>query len=342
MAAASTVLRGAHPSPDEQGEASCRRLLEVAESLGEDDLLLVLLSGGASALLAAPRPGLTLDDIRATTTALLNAGATIHQLNAVRRQLLAAAGGGLGRAAAPARVVTLVLSDVLGDLIPDIGSGPTVPSPTTAADALGVLGGLGVVGDLPQKVVGFLRARVEAIEDASWAARGRVHVLANNRTAVEAAAAALADRGYRTIAHPGDLTGEARDRGALLARFAEAFSARRPTAFVAGGETTVTVHGKGIGGRNHELALAAALELTGRRPVVILAAGTDGIDGSTDAAGALVDANTAVRARIAGVDLAVALESNDSGPALAASGDAIRTGPTGTNVCDLVIVLTAE
>ncbi len=335
------VLRGAHPSPDEQGEASCRRLLELAGSLGEEDLLVVLLSGGASALLAAPRPGLTLDDIRATTTALLKAGATIHQLNAVRRQLLAAAGGGLGRAAAPARVVTLVLSDVLGDLIPDIGSGPTVPSPTTAADALGVLGGLGVVGDLPRSVVDVLRARVEEPDDDAWAEHNQIHILANNRTAVEAAANCLADRGYRTIAHPGDLTGEARDRGALLARFAEAFSSSRPVAFVAGGETTVTVRGSGSGGRNHELALAAALELTGRQPVVILAAGTDGIDGGTDAAGALVDANTPMRARFAGVDLAAALADNDSGPALAASGDAIRTGPTGTNVCDLVLVLTA-
>lgn len=335
------VLRGAHPSPDEQGEASCRRLLELAASLGEEDLLVVLLSGGASALLAAPRPGLTLDDIRATTTALLSSGATIHQLNAVRRQLLAAAGGGLGRAAAPAQVVTLVLSDVLGDLIPDIGSGPTVPSPTTAADALGVLGGHGVVGDLPRSVVDVLRASVETAGDDAWAERSRIHILANNRTAVDAAAACLADRGYRTIAHPGDLTGEARDRGALVARFAEAFSSRRPTAFVAGGETTVTVRGSGIGGRNHELALAAALEFSGRRQVVILAAGTDGIDGLSDAAGAVVDPSTVAKARVAGVDLAAALAGNDSGPALAATGDAIRTGPTGTNVCDLVLIVTA-
>jgi glycerate-2-kinase len=341
VAQTGAVLRGAHPSPDEQGEASCRRLLELAGSLGEEDLFVVLLSGGASALLAAPRPGLSLEDVRTTTTALLSSGATIHQLNAVRRQLLAAAGGGLGRAAAPARVVTLVLSDVLGDLIPDIASGPTVPSPTTAADALGVLGGLGVVADIPRSVVDVLRARVETADNNAWVDRSQIHVLANNRTAVEAAAACLADRGYRTVAHPGDLTGEARDRGALLARFAEAFSSRRPTAFVAGGETTVTVRGSGTGGRNHELALAAALELAGRRQVVILAAGTDGIDGLSDAAGAVVDAGTPARARAAGVDLAAALAGNDSGPALAATGDAIRTGPTGTNVCDLALVLTA-
>ncbi|PWB74607.1 MAG: hypothetical protein C3F15_07620 [Holophagae bacterium] len=335
------VLRGAHPTPDAEGESSCRRLLELAGTLGEDDLLVVLLSGGASALLAAPRPGLALDDIRATTTALLKAGATIHQLNAVRRQLLAAAGGGLGRAAAPAQVVTIVLSDVLGDLIPDIGSGPTVPSLTTAADALGVLGGLGVVADLPRTVVDVLRARVEEPDDNGWAARSWVHVLANNRTAVEAAAAFLAGRGYTTTLHPRLLEGEAREQGKQMARLAELSDSPRPAALIAGGETTVTVRGPGTGGRNHELALSAALELDGRQPVVILAAGTDGIDGSTDAAGALVDPGTPIRARVAGVDLAAALANNDSGPALAATGDAIRTGPTGTNVCDLVLLLSS-
>jgi len=335
------VLRGSHPSPDEQGEASCRRLLELAASLCEEDLLVVLLSGGASALLAAPRPGLTLEDIRATTTALLKAGATIHQLNAVRRQLLAAAGGGLGRAAAPAQVVTLVLSDVVGDLIPDIGSGPTVPSPTTAADALAVLGELGVVAEIPHIVVDLLRAKAETTDDVPWAARSRVHILANNRTAVDAAAAALAGRGYQTTVQASFLEGEAREQGERLARLVESSSSPRPAAFVGGGETTVTVRGPGTGGRNHELALAAALELSGRRQVVILAAGTDGIDGLTEAAGAVVDPATVARARVAGIDLAAALDDNDSGTALAATGDAIRTGPTGTNVCDVVIVLTA-
>ena len=335
------VLRGAHPTPDEQGEASCRRLLERAADLGENDLLVVLLSGGASALLAAPRPGLSLEDIRTTTTLLLKAGATIHRLNAVRRQLLAAGGGGLGRAAAPARVVTLVLSDVLGDPLPDIASGPTVPSPTTAADACRVLAGLGLLDTVPAAVVDFLRHTADLPAAAGWVERSRVHVLANNRTAVDAAAADLAGRGYQTTVEAASLEGEARAQGERLARLAEAAGSPRPAALVAGGETTVTVRGSGRGGRNHELALAAALELSGRPPVVILAAGTDGIDGSTDAAGALVDANTPMRARLAGVDLAASLANNDSGPALAAAGDAIRTGPTGTNVCDLVLVLSS-
>jgi hydroxypyruvate reductase len=339
LASAAEVLRGAHPYPDREGETAARRLLEIAGSLGGNDLLVVLLSGGSSALLAAPNTGLSLDDVRATTKRLLDAGASIHQVNAVRRQLLAAAGGGLGRTASPAAVVTLVLSDVLGDSLPDIGSGPTVPSPTSPADALGVLGGLGLVGDLPASVVDLLRSRVETPVDDSWARRSRVEILANNRTAVDAAAAWLADRGYATMVHPGFLEGEARERGALLAGFAEAFRSQHGVALVAGGETTVTVRGSGIGGRNHELALAAALGFSGRRRCVILSAGTDGIDGLTAAAGAVVDPTTPARLRASGVDAEAALADNDSGQALAASGDAIRTGPTGTNVCDVVFLL---
>jgi len=339
VAAAGEILRGAHPFPDEQGEASCRRLLELAVSLRERDLLVVLLSGGASALLAAPHPPLSLADLRTTSEVLLAAGASIHQVNAVRRQLLAAAGGGLGRAASPAAMVTLVLSDVRGDPLPDIASGPTVPSPSTAADALGVLGGLGLVRDVPEPVVAFLRSRVEDPVDDSWSSRCRWEILGNNHTAVAAASQWLADHGYATVVHPGFLDGEARERGRLVAQLTEAFHYRGRLAFVAGGETTVTVRGHGIGGRNHELALAAALELSGRRPCAILAAGTDGIDGLTAAAGAVVDATTPARLRAAGVDAPSALDDNDTGPALAASGDAVRTGPTGTNVCDLVLAL---
>lgn len=339
VAGSAEVLRGAHPYPDAAGEAAARRILQAAAGLGQDDLLLVLLSGGASALLAAPVPGLSLDDVRTTTELLLRSGSSIRQVNAIRRQLLAAAGGGLGRTAAPATVVTLVVSDVLGDPLPDIASGPTVPSPTSPADALGILGGLGLVGDVPPAVIELLRARVEEAIDESWANRCRTQILANNRTAVDAAAALLVARGYETVVHPGDLEGEARTRGVTLARFAEAFRARVPIALVAGGETTVTVHGGGIGGRNHELALSAALELSGRRRCVILAAGTDGVDGLAAGAGAVVDPTTQARLRAGGVDAAAALDDNDSGPALEASGDAIRTGPTGTNVCDVVVVL---
>jgi hydroxypyruvate reductase len=238
-------------------------------------------------------------------------------------------------------VVTLVLSDVLGDPLSDIASGPTVPSSTTTAHALGVLGGYGIVGDLPPAVVEHLRGRVEAPVDDGWAERSRVQVLANNRTAVDAAAARLAERGYHTLVHPGFLEGEASDRGRLLAELASAFWARQSVAFLVGGETTVTVRGTGVGGRNHELALAAALALEGPHPRVVLSAGTDGIDGLAETAGAVVDPTTVGRLRASGTDARAALADNDSGTALATVGDAIHTGPTGTNVCDVTMVLSS-
>jgi hydroxypyruvate reductase len=341
IASEATLTRGAHPYPDDQGVASTRRLLELAAGLGEKDLLMVLLSGGGSALMAAPEEGLELEDLQATTKALLEAGAKINDVNAVRRQLMAAAGGGLGRAASPAQVVTLVLSDVLGDPLSDIASGPTVPSSTTVAHALGVLGGYGIVGDLPPAVVDFLRSGVERPVDNGWAERSRIQVLANNRTAVDAAAACLSACGYHTLVHPGFLEGEASQRGALLAELGSAIWSRERVAFVVGGETTVTVQGSGVGGRNHELALAAALALEGPVPRVVLSAGTDGVDGLAEAAGAVVDPSTVSRLRAAGIDARVALENNDSGTALATVDDAIHTGATGTNVCDLTMVLSS-
>jgi glycerate-2-kinase len=341
VADSATVLRGAHPYPDADGEASTRHLLELANSLGENDLFMLLLSGGGSALLAAPEDGLTLEDVRATTQVLLTAGANINQVNAVRRQLLAATGGGLARVASPAQVVTLVLSDVLGDPLPDIASGPTVPSQTSVADALGVLGGLGIIGDVPAAVVDFLHDRVEVPVDDSWAARSRIQILANNRTAVDAAADLLEDRGYQTLVHPGFLEGEASERGSQLAIMSMAFWAHRQVAFVVGGETTVTVRGDGTGGRNHELALAAAVAAADTRGWVVLAAGTDGVDGMAEAAGAVVDPTTIAKLRAANFDADNVLADNDSGTALSAIGDAVVTGPTGTNVCDVTIVLTA-
>ncbi len=338
---AATVLYGGHPYPDADGEKASGRLLELVGTLGAEDLLVVLLSGGGSALLAAPEDGLTLDDVRETTKALLSAGATINQVNAVRRQLLAAAGGGLGRTAFPAQVVTLVLSDVLGDPLADIASGPTVASPTTPADALGVLGGHGIIADVPPAVVDFLRSRVEAPADEEWTNRSRIQVLANNRSAVTAAAELLSTLDYDALVHPGYLDGEAAERGAALGMFASAFRAPRPVAFVVGGETTVTVRGQGVGGRNHELALAAALAAGDATGWVVLSAGTDGVDGMTDAAGAVVDPTTVARLTTSGIDADAALADNDTGTALATVGDTIRTGPTGTNVCDVTIVLTA-
>ena len=338
------VRRGSHPEPDAAGEAATLELLELAAGLGPGDLLVVLLSGGASALLAAPEPPATLEDVRAVTRALLRAGAPIGALNAVRRWLLRAAGGGLARTAAPARVLGLVLSDVPGDPLPDIGSGPTVPSPTPPSAALAVLERYGVLGEVPERAVRVLR-RLEAERAAAAdreAAVARTALLGGNRTAVAAAADWLRGAGYGVWTPQRPLTGEASVRGRQLGALAGAFAPREPFAAVFGGETTVTVRGNGSGGRNHELALAAAIELADGPPRVVLAAGTDGVDGTSGAAGALADPGTAARLRAAGIDPREALLRNDSGPAMAAAGDAVVTGPTGTNVADLTLLLAAE
>lgn len=339
---AATILRGAHPYPDAEGEASTRRLLELAASLGADDLLVVLLSGGGSSLMAAPALGLELADVRATTEALLKAGAAITEVNTVRRQLLAAAGGGLGRAAAPSAVRTLVLSDVLGDPLADIASGPTVPSTSTPAEALAVLDRFAIRDAVPEAVAHFLdRAAGQEGYDDTWAAASSTRVIGNNRTAVEAAAAALEERGWAVVIAPQHLVGEAAYRGRELAGEARARKPRGPESVVHGGETTVTVRGEGRGGRNQELALAAAIELEGADATALLAAGTDGVDGRSDNAGAIIDQTTMARLRAAGIDARAALRNNDSGTALEATGDVFRTGPTGTNVCDLTLMLTA-
>jgi len=302
----------------------------------------VLLSGGGSALLAAPRDGLTLGDIRTATKLLLTAGASISEVNTVRRQLLAAAGGGLGRSASPARVRTLIVSDVLGDTLTDIASGPTVVSPTTAADALEVLDRFALRNAVPNAVVALLNAGGgNPPDDGVWAAACTTRVIANNRTAVEAAALELRSRAYQVEVAADPLTGEASDRGREIAAAARTMESITPTAVVMGGETTVTVRASGSGGRNQELALAAAIGIEDAARIVVLAAGTDGIDGRSNNAGAVVDTTTGSRFRKLGLDPEAFLTTNDSGTALEAVGDAFRTGPTGTNVCDVTLVLTA-
>ncbi len=335
------ILRGAHPYPDEHGERSTRRLLEMAKGLGAEDLLVVLLSGGGSALMAAAEEGLDLGDVHITTKALLEAGAPITEVNAVRRQLLVAAGGGLARAAAPATVRTLILSDVLGDPLPDIASGPTVPSDSTAGDALAVLERFEIIDVVPDVVIAHLAAAArQPANDNSWTATTSTRVIGNNRTAVEAAAESLKNIGYTIEISPDYLEGEASDRGRELGANARRNRPNRPIAEIFGGETTVTVRGSGRGGRNQELALSAALELENAAAAVLLAGGTDGIDGLSENAGAVVDPTTVARLRATGIDPQTALANNDSATAFEAVGDAIRTGPSGTNVCDVTIVLT--
>ncbi len=343
------VLEAAHPVPDERSVQGARAVLELAQRADEDDFVLVLISGGGSALLTMPAPGLTLEDIRVTTDVLLRAGATINELNAVRKHLSAVKGGQLARALAPARVIGLVLSDVIGNPLDVIASGPLSPDPTTFADAWAVLEKYGVLDQVPPRVREHLQAGMSgAVRETPKPGDpvfDRVHmvIVGDNAHAAAAAARAAASKGYRTLILTTFLEGEAREVAKAVAALGkEVVRYRRPVpppaCLVLGGETTVTVRGNGLGGRNQELALAAALALEGWSNITVIALGTDGTDGPTDAAGGMVDGGTVQRAREAGLDPLRYLQNNDAYPVLSATQDLIRTGPTRTNVNDLVLV----
>jgi glycerate 2-kinase len=339
------VAEAGHPVPDARGLAASARLLAMAESATADDLVLFLVSGGGSALTPAPAPGITLEEKQALTRLLLAAGATINELNAVRKHLSRFKGGLLARAAAPAIVLTLALSDVVGDPLDVIASGPTAPDPTTYADALAVLERRALLADAPPSIVGRLRSgaagHVPETPKPGDGVFDRVTnvVIGNNSLVVDAAAAEAGRLGYRAHVLTRALQGEAREVARELVAAARAQPGR--VALIAGGETTVTVRGGGRGGRCQEFALAAALSLEAGEPLVVLAAGTDGTDGPTDAAGGLVDAATVLRGRAAGADAVRALADNDAHTFLAATGDRVVTGPTNTNLLDLYLILRA-
>jgi hydroxypyruvate reductase len=344
------LLEAGHPVPDTRGEEAARQIRALAESAGGDNLLLVLVSGGGSALTPAPAPPITLADKQVITHLLLAAGANINQLNAVRKHCSLLKGGQLARAAAPARVHALLLSDVIGDPLDVIASGPTAPDVSTFAEALGILDRFDLRGRAPAAIVQRLErgARGEIPETPKPddpVFRGVTNtVIGNNRLVVDAAAARARALGYAPHVLTRALEGEAREvAGRLVAQAREVRAGRGPVAppacLIAGGEPTVTVRGGGSGGRCQEWALAAALELDGADGIVALAAGTDGTDGPTAAAGALADGASAARARARGHDPAARLAANDSNPALAALGDLVVTGPTNTNLLDLYLLL---
>ena len=347
------TVRAGHPIPTEASEAAGRAAVELASHATADESLLVLLSGGASALLALPAEGLTLADKQTTTKLLLEAGASIDELNAVRKHLSAVKGGGLA-AAARCEVVTFALSDVVGPVRDDpgvIGSGPTAPDPSTWEDALSVVSRRGVLARLPPAVRARLEAGVrgEAAETPKPGdprlARATWRLIGSRVDAMDAARNAAIDRGFSTITIEAPIVGQARDAGPAFVAQALDVSRRlpRPVCVIGAGETTVRVVGRGKGGRNQELALsvAAALEAL-REPAAFLSVGTDGIDGPTDAAGGLVDGATLTRARALGVDVAASLSENDAYHALDRLGDLVRTGPTDTNVGDLQVLVIGE
>lgn len=346
------AFRAGHPIPDDRGVRAALSMLQMAERLQKDDVLLCALSGGGSSLMTLPSEGVTLEEVRQTTDLLLRAGATIQELNCVRKRLDRLKGGRLARAAAPARVVALVLSDVVGDPLDVIASGPISPDSTTFETAVHLLKNRSLWTQVPDAVRRHLVRGLDGQADESPALGDpcfqgvEARVVGNNRLAAEAARGEAQRRGYQTRLLSTSITGEAREVGSALAALGREMRHGDPLGLpgcvVAGGETTVTVQGTGKGGPNQELALGAALALDGEPGILLASVGTDGIDGPTDAAGAFADGSTVERARAAGLDPAAALTRNDSYPFFQALGDLVMTGPTGTNVMDLHIILVRE
>lgn len=333
------ILEAAHPVPDAAGLAAARRILESVRGLSADDLVICLISGGGSSLLALPAEGIALEDKQAINKALLRSGATIGEMNCVRRHLSAIKGGRLAAACHPARVVNLLISDVPGDNPMDIASGPTVGDPTRCADALEILGRYAI--DLPPAARAILESGAgESIKpDDARLQRTETHLVATPQLALEAAAAVARDAGLTPVNLGDSLEGEARDVGKVMAGVARQIVAHgqpvpRPCVLLSGGETTVTVHGSGRGGRNVEFLLSLAIALDGQPGTYALAGDTDGVDGQEEIAGAILTPDTLARAWAHGIRPREALDNNDGHGFFGALGDAVVTGPTLTNVND--------
>lgn len=344
------IFEASHPVPDVRGMKGTDAILALLAETRPEDLLIVLISGGGSALLPAPVEGIDLSEKQTATRELLASGATIEEINAVRKHCSRLKGGQLARAVQPASCLTLVLSDVIDDPLDVIASGPTVPDPTTYQDALRVLYRYALQNRMPASIWRHLErgARGEEPEtpkagDACFE-KSRHVIVGNNRASLLGARDQAVRLGFHTLLLTTALRGESREVGRVLA--ALLLEIRRsghpippPACLLLGGETTVTVRGKGKGGRNQELALAGAIDIAGAQDCVIFSAGTDGSDGPTEAAGAVADGQTCVRAKAAGADPLRALDDNDSYPFFQALGDLVQTGPTLTNVMDVTLLL---
>lgn len=338
------IAEAAHPVPDAAGLEAGRRILRLVSGLTADDLVLCLISGGGSALLPLPLDGLTLDDKQAVNRALLTSGATISEMNCVRRHLSAVKGGRLAAACHPARVITLAISDVPGDNPMDIASGPTVGDPTTCADALAVIRRYGIA--VPQAVTAALESgRGESVKPGDpRLARTEYRIVTAPQTALEAAAAVARENGITPYILGDAIEGEARDVGTVLAGIARQTARRKqpftaPCVLLSGGETTVTVRGHGRGGRNVEFLLALAIALDGQANVYAIAGDTDGVDGVEEIAGAVLAPDSLGRAWALGLKPREALANNDGHGFFGALGDSVVTGPTLTNVNDFRAIL---
>jgi glycerate-2-kinase len=344
-------LHGAsHPVPDEAGVAGARRMLEIADLAEKDDLVVCLISGGGSSLMPLPRGSVSLADKREITSALLKSGATINEINTVRKHISDLKGGWLAKKAYPATVLNLILSDVVGDPLDFIASGPTVPDSTTFSDAVEVLRKYdlwtGASASIRKVLSDGAKGLIPETPKADDKAFKKVYnvIVGNNRFSSLAALERLKSTSLNTLLLTATLEGEARQVGVVLASIAREVSVSgnpvsKPGGIVAGGETTVVVTGKGKGGRNQEIALAAGIKLKGLDGTVIASLSTDGIDGPTDAAGAIVDGKTLARATEAGLSPERFLAENDSYHFFSRLGDLVFTGPTGTNVNDISVIV---
>jgi len=344
------VHEAGHPVPDRKGLQGSLRILKMLESARQDDLVIVLLSGGGSALLPFPAEGLTLRDKQETTRILLDAGADINEINSIRKHLSGIKGGFLARQAFPASVITLVLSDVIGDRLSSIASGPTVPDESTYQDCQRIFSKYGIENRIPPKVLQIIESGIRGERKETIKAGDPVFervqnvIVGSNYLAIRAACRKAKELGYNSLILSSVIEGETREIAKMHAALAHEIiltgnPLAAPACLISGGETTVKVKGKGLGGRNQEFALAAAVGLDGLKNVLILSCGTDGTDGPTDAAGAVADGETLHRAQQQGLDAQRFLEDNDSYHFFQAIDDLIITGPTLTNVMDIRIVL---
>lgn len=342
------IVEASHPTPDAAGVAAGREILALAGDADADDLVIALISGGGSALLVSPAEGLTLADLQGLTASLLACGATINEMNCLRKHCSGVKGGQLARAVAPATLITLVLSDVIGSPLDVIASGPTVPDSSTWADAWALVEKYNLAGELPSAIVARLQAGLKGeIPDTPDAsdpifAHSQTVVVADNLLAAQAAKGAAEEQGYHSLLLTTFLDGDAAGAGRLLAALAKEVQASgnpipAPACLILGGETTVQLGSNpGKGGRNQEAALAAALALQGSKGITVVSLATDGTDGPTDSAGAMADGGTVARGAAAGLSAADHLGRHDAYPYLVASHDLLRTGPTQTNVNDLL------
>jgi glycerate 2-kinase len=343
------IYEAGHPIPDENGLKASRQIIDLVEQADERTLVVALISGGGSSLFVSPCCGISLVEKQMTTDLLLKTGADIHELNSVRKHLSRVKGGRLVEIIRPATTVSLILSDVIGDYLDVIASGPTAPDPTTFSDALVVLAKYGLVRRVSESIAELLvKGRMGIIPETPKPGNPVFKkvtnmIIGNNRMALDAARKKAGELGFRADVLSAEISGEARGVGKWLAHKALAvkrtMEMQTPVCLISGGETTVYVTGSGKGGRNMELALSFAIEIEGVSGITLLSAGTDGTDGPTDAAGAVADGTTTAAARARGIDPETYLRDNDSYNFFAKIGGLFITGPTGTNVMDVQVVL---